>query len=333
MVLMDCGFSPGLDHITAKKVIDNIHLKGGQITAFKTCSGSFIDDGGHDNPFEFKLSEPAADAVNSGRHTNRYLVNGQVQHVPYYRLFEKSEAIDVMGVPGARVIPEGDSLYYRKIYDLVHAHTVVKGKILPRGFDRFWHLLLRLGLTDSACRVDLCGKNSFGDLLASLLPYSATASLEDRLQAHCDADKSDIEKLKWLGLFTNEWVPANCDVTPAGILERLLEKKLSGAVDDRDCAVMQHEAEYDFRGEHYRFSATFTALGDDIRRSALARAIGYTCGAAAKCILLGKITLKGIHIPVVPGIYDPMLNELEDLGVAFRVEEQKIYPQLVPWAP
>lgn len=329
LILMDCGFSPGLDHITAKKVIDNIHTKGGKITAFKTCSGSFVSDEESDNPLGFKLSEPIGDQLNAGRHTNRYLVNGQLQHIPYFRLFEKSEAIDVADVPGARVIPEGDSLYYRRIYDLGHAHTVVKGKIVPHKFDRIWHLLIQLGLTESGWKVDLCGKSSYRDFLASLLPCSDSASLEDQLMAHCGADICDIEKLRWLGLFDDQSLPANADLSPAGILQHLLERKLSGTGADRDCVVMKHDAEYEFRNEHYRFSATFTLRGDDMKQSALALVMGYTCGVAAKCILLGKIETKGVHIPVIPEIYDPLLNELEDLGIAFQVDDEKVDPALV----
>ncbi len=321
LFLLDCGFSPGLDHITAKKAIDNIHSKGGRITSFKTYSGAFIPD---TNPWEFKFSEPAGDLLTLGRQTNRHLIDGQLQHIPYFRLFERGEAIEIPGLLETMVIPEGDSLYYRRVYELNHAHTVVKGRIFPKALARMWNLLIHLGLTDPVTKIDLYGEDSFKHLLNSLLPYSKSGSMEERLGEYCNADASDIQRLKWLGLFDNGWMQGEKESTPATILECMMENKLSPENNDRDCVVIQHHLGYEFRDEHYEFSATLLSHGEEMRSSALAKAIGYTCGAAVKCALLGKIAVKGIRIPVTREIYDPLLNELEELGIAFHVTDNKI---------
>ena len=327
LLLFDCGFSPGLDHVTAKKAIDNIHTKGGKITSFKTYSGAFVPD--HGSPCECKLSEPVGDLLASGRQTNRHLVNGQLQHIPYFRLFERGQPVEVPSLTETLAIPEGDALYYRKIYDLTHAHTVIRGKIFPSAFARMWNLLIRSGLTDYATKVDLYGDSSFRHLLNSLLPYSPSEPIERRLEEYCNADDLGVQQFKWLGLFDEEWVEPQKEVTPASILEHLMEKKLRPGSADRDCVVIRHELGYEFRDEHFEFSATLLSNGQDMCYSALATAIGYACGAAAKAVLLGKISLKGIHIPVVREIYDPVLNELEELGVAFQVTDVKMQPEEV----
>lgn len=331
LLLMDCGFSPGLDHITAKKMIDNIHAKGGKITSFKTYSGSFIPQTYVDNPWGFKMVEPVGELLTMGRQNNRHLVQGHLQHIPYHRLFERCENIDGSNLKGTVVIPAGDSLYYKKVYRLSDAHTVVKGKLMPKGFDRIWNILVRLGLTDNTSRIDFCGEGLFCDLLDSFVPYSETGSLKDRLQQYTGASPDEMEKLKWLGLFDAS-MPACRTGSPADrqnmtavtILQQLLEAKLTPVGDEPDQVIMEHQLSYEFRDEQYEFKATLISKGDNVREGALAKAIGLTCGIAAKSLLLGSITVKGLHTPVIREIYDPILNELSDLGVAFHVEERKL---------
>src|SRR5690606_38254523 len=117
------GFSPGLDHIIAKKAIDNIHSRGGKITSFKTFNGTFLSESSDENPLQFKLTEPVAEVLGWGKHNNRHLINGRMQHIPCHRLFERSEPV-MIHEREHRMIPEGDSLYYRKIYELADTHTV-----------------------------------------------------------------------------------------------------------------------------------------------------------------------------------------------------------------
>ena len=324
LLLMDCGFAPGLDHVTAKKAIDNIHSRGGKITSFQTCSGSLIGEDSMDNPWKFKLTEPASDLINFGKHNNRHLVHGRLQHIPYHRLFERSEPVTILNMKNTMVIPEGDSLYYRKIYDLTECTTVVKGKVVRKGFDHFWNFLVKLGLTDTVSKIDLCSGKSFYHFLDSLLPYSRTESLEVRLQKYSGADSEDIERLKWLGFFSDEWIETTRELTSGFILQHLLESKLLPEAHDKDCVVMKHQLEYDFREEHFKLTATLSCEGESQQESALAKVIGFTTGAAAKSVLLGNISIKGLHIPIKKEIYDPILNELEDLGIAFHIEDQKL---------
>jgi saccharopine dehydrogenase (NADP+, L-glutamate forming) len=324
LLLLECGFAPGLDHITAKKAIDNIHLKGGKILSFKTYSGSVVADSSIDNPWEFKLTEPTMELINLGRHSNRHLINGQLQHVSYQQLFQRSEPVTIRDMENTIVIPEGDSLYYRKIYQLTEASTVQKGKVLRKGFDHIWSLLMRLGLTDTISRIDMSEDKSFYHFLNSLLPYSSSESVEQRLRDHLGANREDLEKLKWLGLFDDEWLNGYKELTPAVILQHLLEKKFTLKADDKDCIIMQHQLEYAYKDGLHKFTATLVAQGENQQDSATAKAIGLTTGAAAKAFLLGNIKVRGLHIPSKKEIYDPILNELDDLGVAFHIEEKKV---------
>jgi saccharopine dehydrogenase-like NADP-dependent oxidoreductase len=325
LLLVECGFNPGLDHITAKKMIDNIHAKGGKISSFKTYSGSVIAEDSVDNPWNYKLTEPVLDVVNAGRGNNRHLMRGQLQHVSHHQLFSRAESVEIAGLKNMVVIPEDDALYSRKVYELSDAHTVVKGRLIRKGFDSVWDLLIRLGLTNNTCKIDLFEDKSFHNFIRSVLPYSASESTERNLERNFNATHEDIEKLKWLGLLEEQWLEGYKEITPAIILQHLMEFKLSMLPHDKDCVIMRHELEYAWQNYQHRIVATLVTQGEDERNSAMAKAIAMTLGASAKAVLLGNIKLKGIHTPICKEIYDPILNELEDLGVAFHVEETKVH--------
>lgn len=324
LLLFECGFSPGLDHITLKKAIDNIHIRGGTIASLKTYSGSQISEQDVDNPWEFKLTEPSRELLNLGKGNNRFLFNGQLQHIPYHQLFDRSEPIAIQGLPDIVAIPEGDALYYRKLYELTEAHTVMKGRLVRKGFERIWGLITKLGLTDNTTRIELFENKSIRYFLRSLLPYSTTESIEALLQKHFRATWIEIEALRWLGLFEDDWLEGHREITPAIILQHLLEKKFSMRSHERDCIIMRHELEYNYQNFRRKFTSTLITQGEDLLNSATAKAIGLTTGAAAKAFLVGNIKAKGLHTPTKKEIYDPILNELADLGVAFHVEDHKI---------
>ena len=325
LLLVECGFTPGLDHVTAKKIVDNIHAKGGQISSFKTYSGSLVDEGSLDNPWEFKLTERTSDVINFGKGNNRYLLNGQLQHVPYHQLFSRAEPITIDGLNNVLILPEEDALYNRKVYDVIEAQTVIKGRVLRRGFANIWDLIIKLGLTNTTSKIDLLENKSFVNYLRSFIP-STGELLETGLRKYARASDEDMEKLRWLGLFDNSWFENNNkEITPAAILQHLLEKKFAMHDEDRDCIVIRHELDYFCNNYNHKFSATLIVRGEDDRNSAMAKVIGLTTGAAAKAVLLGNIKLKGLHTPVKKEIYDPILNELEDLGIAFQVKESRTH--------
>jgi saccharopine dehydrogenase (NADP+, L-glutamate forming) len=323
LILLECGFTPGLDHITAKKMIDHIHAKGGNISSFKTYSGSLVAGDSIDNPLEFKLTSTASDLLNFGKSNNRNLIHGQLQHIPYQHLFSRAEPLDIQGLNNMAIIPEEDALYCRKIYGLAEATTVLKGRIVRGGFENFWSLIVRLGLTNTTNKIEMLEEPSYKKFLRSLLPYSPTLSLEDLIKKFAMASDEDIEKLKWLGFFDETWFEGTQTVTPANILQFLMEEKLSMHPLDKDYIVIRHELEYSLNNYDYKFNATLISEGEDQRHSALTKAIGLTIGSAARAVLLGNIRLKGVHTPIKKEIYEPVLNELEDLGIAFAVEEQK----------
>ena len=52
----------------------------------------------------------------------------------------------------------------------------------------------------------------------------------------------------------------------------------------------------------------------------MAKTVGLPLGIASKLILENKMVLTGLHIPIIPEIYEPVLNELHLQGIRFHEE-------------
>jgi saccharopine dehydrogenase-like NADP-dependent oxidoreductase len=52
--------------------------------------------------------------------------------------------------------------------------------------------------------------------------------------------------------------------------------------------------------------------------------VGIPAAIATKLILTGKISRKGIQVPIVKDIYDPVMEELDAYGVKFIEKEVNI---------
>jgi saccharopine dehydrogenase (NADP+, L-glutamate forming) len=56
----------------------------------------------------------------------------------------------------------------------------------------------------------------------------------------------------------------------------------------------------------------------------MAKTVGLPLGIAAKLILNGTLQMKGLHIPVTRDIYEPVLRELQSLGINFKEETSEL---------
>jgi saccharopine dehydrogenase (NADP+, L-glutamate forming) len=81
--------------------------------------------------------------------------------------------------------------------------------------------------------------------------------------------------------------------------------------------VMLHEIGFEKEGKHSEINSSLIVKGENHLHTAMAKTVGLPLGIAAKLILNGKIKMTGLHIPTQKEIYEPVLAELETLGVKF----------------
>ena len=127
-----------------------------------------------------------------------------------------------------------------------------------------------------------------------------------------------MKQLIYLGMEDNETLINKGKCSAADILQLALEQKLALKPGDKDMIVMLHEIEYEIKKEKHKVESCLIVKGDDHVHTAMAKTVGLPLGIAAMLILQKKIRLSGLHIPVLPEIYEPVMKELANYGIAFR---------------
>ncbi|WP_431216646.1 saccharopine dehydrogenase C-terminal domain-containing protein [Puia sp. P3] len=299
LFLCEMGLDPGIDHMSAMQMISDIKSKGGQIQSFHSHTGGLIAPESDNNPWHYKISWNPRNVVLAGSAGAQYLENGGIVTVPYERLFASTGEISLPSTGPLAWYPNRDSLSYIPIYGLQEASTFIRTTLRYPIFCQAWAAIVSAGLTDD--RQPLTGTPTYAAWSAPILPWT---------------DDSNRPLFEFLGLFDNTPVPSTAR-SSADVLQFLLETRLAMSPQDRDMIVMQHEITYKKEGKLYTEKSTLIVKGEDSSHTAMARTVGLPLGIAARLILEGNINLTGLHIPILPEIYDPVLDELEQLDVRF----------------
>lgn len=319
--LNELGVDPGLDHMSAMKVIHEIKDKGGVIRSFKSFCGGLVAPDCDNNPWNYKFSWNPRNVVVAGQGVARFKENNHFKYIPYNKLFSTLTKTEIEGYGKFEVYPNRDSLQYCELYNLKDIPTIMRGTMRRPGYSEAWNVLVQLGCTDDSYEMKNSHLLTYRNYLLSFLPES-DKSLEKCLAefVHIDAESVIMEKLKWLGLFSNDLVGMK-NASPAMILQKILEQKWALEPNDRDLLVMQHIFDYEITGQKKRITSSMTYEGKDREHTAMSYTVGTPLAIATKLLAKDLIQLKGVHIPTSPELYKPILTELEALGVRFIEEE------------
>ncbi len=318
-LLNECGVDPGIDHMSAMRVIDGVRARGGQVAEFSSYCGGLPAPEANTNPWGYKFSWSPRGVLTAATNAARYLKNRQIVEVPGPELFAHYETVQVPGAGAFEGYPNRDSLIYQDLYGLQQARGMFRGTLRMPGHCRTWKKMAELGLFSLAERPDFRGLTLVEYLakVADVDPKgNVRAAVARRLGLAPDDDV--LQKFAWLGLFSAVPLPPN-PFTALDILAGRMAEKMPFAPGERDMLVMQHEfvAEYpDGRVEHIR--STLIDYGEPNGDSSMARTVSLPAAIAVRLILEGQIVRRGVVVPVTPDLYEPILNELETLDIACR---------------
>jgi saccharopine dehydrogenase (NADP+, L-glutamate forming) len=318
--LNECGLDPGIDHLSAMEIIDDIHSQGYTINSFKSYAGGLVAPESDNNPWGYKFSWNPRNVVIAGQSTATFLEEGRMKFVPYQQLFQREEVATVHGYGQFDAYPNRDSLGYQKIYGLQKVHTMVRGTLRKHGYCEAWHALVMLGLTDDTLQLHLPEGTTFQDWVQMYLPHSETARLGIEVLLP-GISLNTIDKLDWLGMFSNEPLPI-LNGTAAQILQALLEDKWKLETGDRDMIIMQHQFVYSKGGKSKELISELVVEGDNETHTAMAKTVGLPLAMACMLIVEGKIATKGVQIPVTKNWYEPLLAALKEEGIVFNHQTQ-----------
>ncbi len=318
----EMGLDPGIDHMSAMEKIDEIKAKGGVIKSFRSYTGGLISPECDNNPWRYKFTWNPRNVILAGQGTAQYLEDNIYKYTPYSRLFKEHTVVDVKGMGDFEMYANRDSLLYRKTYGLENIPNILRGTLRNVGYCDAWNALIQIGLTDGSHPILNCHELTYSEWLDGYTDIKDGGTTRERIAKLIGLKPTSevLDKLEWLGLFSNQKITIK-DANPAMILENLLLRKWKLSDEDKDMIVMQHEFEYSLDGEDRILYSTLVMKGKDSEDTAMARLVGLPLGIFVKLVMQGKITAKGVNIPVMKEVYAPVLEELKEFDVIFKETE------------
>ena len=303
LFLCEMGLDPGIDHMSAMQIIHRIRREGGTIDSFLSHTGGLVAPESDDNPWHYKISWNPANVVKAGSSGAIYKEDGKIKKLDYDILFDHTGIAEIEPMGKFAWYANRDSLSYIPVYGLESARSFIRTTLRHPDYCFGWKNLVKSGLTDDEKIIPSFIK-TISDWSRPLLSF---------------VNESNKYLYEQLGLFQNEPLPSGIH-TSAKILQTLLEKNWVMKEADKDMILMLHEFEYLLNNKRYYLKSSLVVKGENALRTAMAKTVGLPLGIAAKLILENRMTISGLHIPIIPEIYEPVLEELALEGIRFREE-------------
>jgi len=322
ILLNELGVDPGIDHMTAMKVIDRVHAEGGQITTFQSYCGGLPAPEANDNPYGYKFSWSPRGVLLAGLNNARYKRHGDVVDVPGGELFDHVWKVDVEleGVPTElEGYPNRDSMPYEEVYGIHPRDVMFRGTLRNPDWCGSMKQVARLGWLGTDAMDGLEGK-TYADVTARLAGADDTTDLKNKVAAYLgiDSDGPEIAKMEWLGLLGSDPLPG--PDAPVDILTARMLEEMSYNEGERDMLVLQHTFMAEFPDRREYITSTMIDFGVPGGDSSMNRTVGLPAAVGVRFILEGRFTQPGVVIPVMPEFYQPALEELQRHGI--RVTEE-----------
>ena len=324
LILNECGLDPGIDHMSAMRIIHDVEKKKGKVVSFRSTTGALPSHEANNNPFGYKFSWSPRGVLLASRNAAKWLENGKEISIPGEQLFENYFLQDIKGIGAFENYPNRNSVPYKDIYGLKDATTVYRGTFRMTGWCETMRAIVALCWLNEEPLKGFTGK-TYGDLTRHLIGAKPKDNLPftTALYLGLKPYSAIIKRLEWLGLFGNEPLPKDKN-NPLDYLNVLTLQKMFMGIHERDMVVMHHEfiAEYTSKKEYV--TSTLIDYGIPDGDTSVARTVALPAAIAVKMILKKEINITGVHIPVIPEIYNPILDELEEIGIKFVEKTEKI---------
>ncbi len=325
ILMNECGVDPGIDHMSSMKMIHGIKEQGGKLLAFESSTGGLVAPGFENNPWQYKFTWNPRNVVLAGKEGARFLHNGKFKYIPFQKVFSRTETIHVPTLGAFEVYGNRDSLTYRETYGLHNLDTMFRGTIRRPGYCDAWNIFVQLGAIDDTFVMEDTENMTYREFINSFMAYQTDIPIETKLARYLGfaEDSRMMERLKWLGVFENKKIGVP-GLTPAKVLQKILEEKWKLEPEDKDMIVMQHKFDFMLKGVHKKTYSTMVYIGQDTKHTAMSMTVGLPLAMTARRILEGVFKETGVQLPIHPGIYNPVLAELEDYNIRFVEEEVRL---------
>ena len=326
VLLNESGVDPGIDHMTAMKVIHRVQAEGGTITSFASYCGGLPAPEANDNPFGYKFSWSPRGVLMAGGNAARFRRDGEVVEIPGPDLFLNYWCVPIE-VEG-KIIPfEGypnrDSLPYAETYGITNTRTMFRGTLRNQGWCATLKKVADLGLL-AETESDMTGL-TYAEFMARLIGEKSSRGIKQAVARKIGLAPINfiVAALDWLGLFSSAPLPARCK-SPLDVLTATMLAKMPLAPGERDLLILQHQFLAEFPDHKEKITSTMIDFGIPDGDSSMNRTVGLPAAVGVRLILEGKIASRGVLVPVLPEIYEPALVELQRLGIHFSEKTEKV---------
>lgn len=333
----ECGVDPGLDHMSAMKIIDTVHAEGGKIHSFLSYCGGLPCPDDNNNPFGYKFSWSPKGVLLAAKRVAKYLVDGEEKTLDgqpggmIYDVFLEDKSVPNVGPPlkgdwpaAFESHPNGDSLKYIDVYRIPEVKTLIRGTYRSAGWCPTMKAVALLGLLKDDDTTAQKGK-SYLSFICNVLGQPAETSAADvkafiAKKLSLKVDDPIIGKLEWLGLFSTDknvvkdtCIDALCDLF-------FDNPKFWYGEGERDMIAMHHTFEVEKKdGSKEKITSTMVDYGIKNGDTSMSRTVSLPLAIVIKRILNGDAKeLEGVCRPTTAATYLPVLKEMEEsYGVKF----------------
>ena len=326
LLLCELGLDPGIDHMSAMRLITRLREEGCRITGFCSYGSGLPAPNQNHNPLRYAVTWNPRNVVMSGEDGTQYMEDGRIKIVPHHHVFHHTWAVEVDGVGTLEAYPNSDSLRYMQAFGLEDVRTMIRGTLRYPGWSETWAQIVRLGLPNEALQIPELASRSAREVIEMFLPSQTNGEDTAKRVANflnISPTGRIMENMRWLGLFDD--TPLECaGETAAAMLIHILTGKLRLEEGQRDMVVLVHQLDVERkRREKERITSTLVVEGEGKGITAMSRTVGLPVAHAVDILLAGDIALTGFHIPTHPAIYEPVLARLEADGLVFKEEITK----------
>ncbi|XP_005039340.1 PREDICTED: alpha-aminoadipic semialdehyde synthase, mitochondrial [Ficedula albicollis] len=322
-VVSEMGLDPGLDHMLAMECIDKAKEVGATVISYTSFCGGLPSPEHSDNPLRYKFSWSPQGVLLNTVQSATYLKDGEIVNIPPGgALLDSVTPMDFFPGLNLEGFPNRDSTKYAEPYGIQTARTLLRGTLRYKGFSRTMGGFVKLGLINpdpypllSSSAPPLTWK----ELMCKLVGIKSPAEhhvLKEAVFSKLEKDKNQLEAVEWLGLLGDELVPAADSIV--GALAKHMEMKLPFGTGERDMIVMRSEIGLRHPSGHLEDKfIDLVVYGDNKGHSAMAKTVGYPAAIAAKMVLDGEITAKGMVTPLTKNVYGPILERVRAEGIMY----------------
>ncbi len=195
LFLCEMGLDPGIDHMSARQLIDSIEAEGCVITSFLSHCGGLVAPESDDNPWRYKVSWNPRNIVNAGKAGAVFKQDGVTKELSYRELFEGRRLVAVPGEEPLSWYPNRDSIPYLDLYSLHHCQTFIRTTLRHPDFMYGWKNVIDLKLTDEEVVYETDGKSLMQFFREHMDKHGFSNWLQQKMQEQFESSKRILEDL------------------------------------------------------------------------------------------------------------------------------------------